>query len=86
MITQHGLAARHAFKIYDYENDVEYLQVYNRIIVRIDNNTVTLDEKYWKHSKTTSKYRNAFLGEKSNVIEKKVKMKEYMLDNLNRRR
>jgi hypothetical protein len=44
---------------------------------------VFLDEYYYNYSRTTSKYRNLFLGEVTKDIERKIKEKEYILTNLN---
>ena len=40
-----------------------YFQSYNSIIVKKEGGITYLDEHYWNYSKTTSKYRNLFLGE-----------------------
>lgn len=44
---------------------------------------ITLDEKYWNYSTTTSKYRNQFLGETTDETRKKIASGEYRLANLN---
>lgn len=44
---------------------------------------VYLDERFYNYSKTTSKYRNMFLGEDSKTIESKIKSGIYKLTNLN---
>lgn len=58
-------------------------QSYNSVIVVIEDGQVFLDEFYWAHSKTTSKYRNIFLGETTKEIKAKIKSGEYKLKNLN---
>ena len=66
----------------DYGN--VFFQSYDSIIVKIDNTGKTfLDERYWNYSKTTSKYRNQFLGECTKETEAKIKTGEYTLCNLN---
>ena len=65
-------------------NDGVFFQSYKSIIVFIPNEGKTqLDEKYYDYSKTTSKYRNIFLGEDTKTIENKIKVGEYILTNLN---
>ena len=44
---------------------------------------VTLDEYYWNYSRTTSKYRNIFLGEPKKDTVKQIKIKNYELVDLN---
>lgn len=58
-------------------------QSYDSIIVKIEGDSITLDEKYWDYSKTTGKYRNQFLGEKKQDTEKKIREGVYKLANLN---
>jgi len=57
-------------------------QSYDSIIVKIEEGKVYLDERYWNYSKTTSKYRNQFLGDTSKEIETKIKTGEYILTDL----
>jgi hypothetical protein len=62
----------------------KFLQSYNSVIVKIDNNNnVELDQKYWNYSRTTGKYRNMFLSETQKETEKKIASGEYKLTNLN---
>jgi len=42
-----------------------------------------LDEHYWNYSRTTSKYRNQFLGETTKETQAKIDSGEYKLVNLN---
>ena len=42
-----------------------------------------LDEYYWNYSKTTSKYRNQFLGENTKETQVKIDNGTYKLVNLN---
>lgn len=59
-------------------------QSYDSVIVfKADDGQVYLDEKYWKWSATTSKYRSAFLYETTKETESKIKSGEYQLTNLN---
>jgi len=44
---------------------------------------ITLDVNYWDYSKTTSKYRNEFLGESTKETKAKIKSGEYKLADLN---
>jgi hypothetical protein len=57
-------------------------QSYDSIIVKIEEGQVYLDERYWNYSKTTSKYRNQFLGDSTKEIETKIKSGEYILTDL----
>lgn len=49
-----------------------------------DSVDVVLDEKYWNYSRTTSKYRNQFLGETTEETRKKIESGEYQLADLNK--
>ncbi len=44
---------------------------------------IELDQKYWNYSKTTSKYRNQFLGETTKETQAKINSGEYTLTDLN---
>ena len=62
-------------------------QSYNSIIAFIPNNRnhkTQLDDYYWDYSRTTSKYRNEFLGENMQETRNKIKDKTYKLTNLNK--
>lgn len=71
----------------------QYFQSYQSIIAFIPNalgvegrgeeGKILLDEYYWDYSRTTTKYRNAFLGENTAETRKKIKSGEYLLTNLN---
>ena len=64
--------------------DGVYFQSYWTIIAfRANDGTITLDSEDWNYSRTTAKYRNAFLGENTAETRKKVKNGEYKLANLN---
>lgn len=56
---------------------------YNSIIAVKENGVITLDEKYWNYSGTTSKYRNKFLGENIEATRKKIADGTYKLADLN---
>ena len=62
-------------------------QSYNTVIAvkRITGNgvQVVLDRDKWDYSRTTGKYRNQFLGEKTADTQRKVKSGEYILEDLN---
>lgn len=60
-----------------------YFQSYKSIIVKVYLGKVMLDNTYYDYSKTTSKYRNLFLGEDTKTIRRKIKSGEYQLCNLN---
>ena len=69
-----------------------YFQSYKSIIVKktycLGNNMdlrdkVELDQKYWNYSRTTSKYRNQFLGETTKETQAKINSGEYVLTDLN---
>ena len=68
-------------------NQQEWLQSYESIIARKNiingNEEIRLDQKYWNYSKTTSKYRNKFLGETTKETQAKIDSGEYILTNLN---
>lgn len=70
-------------------NTPEYtlFQSYNSVIVKTTfedgKRVVYLDEYFWDYSKTTSKYRNQFLGEDKKATELKIKNNIYKLANLN---
>lgn len=70
-------------------NDSEFtaFQSYDSIIVKTTfedgKRVVYLDKNAWNYSKTTSKYRNLFLGETSKETEQKIKDGIYKLVDLN---
>ena len=70
-----------------YDDNKTYFQSYKSIIVkieRLEDKVVTyLDPVYYNYSRTTSKYRNAFLGESTKEIESKIKQGVYILENHN---
>ena len=75
-------------------DNARYFQSYDSIIVKIEDSFANdnplmrrrityLDSFYWNYSRTTSKYRNIFLGESKKETEKKIKEGIYILTNLN---
>lgn len=70
-----------------YDDNKTYFQSYRSIIVkieRLEDKVITyLDPVYYNYSRTTSKYRNAFLGESTKEIESKIKQGVYILQDLN---
>jgi hypothetical protein len=65
------------------DNGAKYFQSYNAIIVKWSKGRIELDSYYWNYSKTTSKYRNIFLGETTKETQKKIDSGEYLLTDLN---
>jgi hypothetical protein len=62
----------------------KYFISYGTTIFFIDNEgKITLDLKHWSNSRTTSKYRNEFLGEGIAETRLKINSGEYKLANLN---
>ena len=87
MTSNNGNKIANQFIIYN--DDGVYFQSYNSIIVKIANPTIDgckkyLDKNYWNYSTTTGKYRNIFLGESKKATEKKIKLGEYILTDLNK--
>ena len=83
MISKKGNKIANQFIITDDHNN-ELFQSYHSIIAkRYTNGVVELDKKYWDYSKTTSKYRNLFLGESNQETNYKVKIGVYKLVDLN---
>ena len=65
------------------ENGV-YFESYGSVIVfKPNNGKIQLDSNLWNYSKTTSKYRNMFLGETTKETQQKIDSREYELTNLN---
>lgn len=85
MKSSSGRDVAHQFIIFD--SEFTAFQSYNSTIVKIvfeaGERKVYLDEYYWDYSKTTSKYRNMFLGETAKDIKAKIASGEYTLTNLN---
>ena len=85
MTGENGNQVKNQFIIYT--SEATYFQSYKSIIVKTTfeegKRKVYLDKTYWDYSKTTSKYRNQFLGESTKEIKKKIKDGIYQLANLN---
>ena len=82
MISNKGNSIANQFLIY--ANNGVYFQSYNSIIALKQNDgTIVLSEQYWDYSKTTSKYRNIFLGETSEQTKYQIKIGNYKLQKLN---
>lgn len=65
-------------------NGREYFQSYDSVIACINaSGNIELDKRYWNYSKTTSKYRNQFLGMTTKEIEAGIKSGEIILVDLN---
>lgn len=61
-----------------------WFQSYNSLIVQKNSDgSIKLDKVFWNYSKTTSKYRNKFLGETTKETKRKIKEGIYQLVNLN---
>jgi len=92
MTNNKGNKIANQFIVYD-DNNNKYFQSYNSTIVKISNfiknsdglplSSISLDEKYWNYSTTTSKYRNIFLEETTKETQKKIDQGIYILTNLN---
>jgi hypothetical protein len=71
-----------------YTSNATYFQSYDSIIVKVifedDKRVIILDDYYWDYSRTTSKYRNQFLGTTTKEVEEKIANGEYRLEDLQR--
>ncbi len=66
-------------------NKGKYFQSYNSMIAFVSyNGLIQLDSIYWDYSRTTSKYRNRFLGLTTDQIKQQIKDKTIKLTNLNK--
>ena len=67
------------------ERDIQYFQSYDSIIVKsiFHLDKTYLDKTYWNYSKTTSKYRNQFLGETTKETQRKIDKGLHILTDLN---
>ena len=87
MISPKGNAVLNQFIIKD--KGKEYFQSYSSLIAVKDYTKsgpvkITLDDYYWNYSRTTSKYRNEFLGESIDITRSKIQNGTYKLANLNK--
>lgn len=62
----------------------EYFQSYRTVIACIKRNGDVILNLAWDHSRTTSKYRNQFLGESTAETQRKIKDGTYKLEDLNK--
>jgi len=60
-----------------------FFNSYGTNIVKIEDGKMFLDEKFYNYSKTTTKYRNQFLGLTTKEVEKNIKNGIFLLINLN---
>ena len=85
MTSSNGNKIANQFIIYDPNFTV--FQSYDSVIVKTTfeggKRITYLDEYYWNYSKTTSKYRNLFLGETTKETQQKIDSGVYKLTNLN---
>jgi len=81
--SSNGNKIANQFIIYGNNSDV-YFQSYKSIIVKMNDDEVQLDQKYWNYSNTTGKYRNIFLGETIKDTRAKIKNGTYILTDLNK--
>lgn len=62
-----------------------YFQSYDSMIAFVPyHGIIKLDSNYWDYSRTTSKYRNRFLGLTTDQIKQQIKDKTIKLTNLNK--
>jgi len=62
---------------------VEWFQSYGSIIGKWEGQDIYLDEYYWDYSRTTSKWRNQWLGLDSGEVRKEIAEGRIKLVNLN---
>lgn len=79
MIKVTQFEAKNQFVIDNKETGERFFQSYNSTIVKIHKGKVTLG-RHWNYSKTTSKYRNRFLGETTKETQAKIDSGEYVVD------
>ena len=89
IISDKGNPITNQIIITDEKKETETFQSYDSIIAvkgwtKDGKRKVTLDNYYWNYSRTTSKYRNAFLGENTDRTRQKIKEGIYKLTNLNK--
>ena len=65
------------------EEGVYFQSYWTLIAFRVNDGSIVLDTDAWNYSRTTAKYRNAFLGENTAETRKKIDSGEYKLVNLN---
>ena len=57
-----GKAVANQFVITDNEHNATWFQSYTSVIALVNNGILYLDKDKWDYSRTTSKYRNAFVA------------------------
>ena len=72
-----------SYHTYKDDNGYRWCKSYSVWVARKGNGEVVIDEKYYKHSVTTSKHIGMFLNESSATIGKLVKDGTIKLVNLN---
>ena len=81
MTSSNGNTIANQFIIYN--DNEQFFQSYDSLIVKISQGKTFLDSDTWDYSKTTAKYRNQFLGETTKETQSKINSGEYILTNLN---
>ena len=81
MTSSKGNTIQNQFIIYN--DNEQFFQSYKSFIVKIVQGKTYLDADKWNYSKTTSKYRNKFLGETTKETQAKIDSGEYILTDLN---
>jgi hypothetical protein len=83
LTSSRGNEVRNQFEIWDDAGN-RFYQSYDSIIVKVNvRGEIILDEYYWDYSRTTSKYRNSFLGMTTEEIKQQTKDGRIRLENLN---
>ena len=77
-----GRPVANQFKIYT-DKGVYFQSYYSIIAFKPYKGDTQLDKNFWDYSRTTSRYRNEFLGEDTNETRRRIKEGEYKLTNLN---
>ena len=57
-----GRAVANQFVIMDSEHNATWFQSYASVIALVNNGVLLLDKNKWDYSRTTAKYRNAFVA------------------------
>ena len=81
MTSSNGNTIANQFIIYN--DNEQFFQSYDSLIVKISQGKTFLDSDTWDYSNTTAKYRNQFLGETTKETQAKINSGEYILTNLN---
>ena len=81
MTSSNGNTIANQFIIYN--DNEQFFQSYDSLIVKISQGKTFLDSDTWDYSKTIAKYRNQFLGETTKETQAKINSGEYILTNLN---